>query len=134
MSLVVDASLVVAALADSGPIGTWAEGVLEEDDLAAPHLLPVEAANILRRSSASGALSVDQAAPAHADLLHLHVELFPYAPFGRRVWQLHQNLTAYDAWYVALAESLHAPPATLDLRVMRSPGPTCAFRTPPSDA
>lgn len=133
MSLVVDASLVVAALADSGETGTWAEGVLTEDTLAAPHLMPVEVSNILRRRTAAGTLSPDQAGLAHADLLLLRVELFPYEPFGRRVWMLRDNVTAYDAWYVALAESLRAPLATIDLRLTRASGPRCAFRTPPLD-
>lgn len=94
MTLVVDAALVVAALADSGPAGTWAESILLEDALAGPHLMPVEVANVLRRKTAAGALSSDQAALAHADLLRLRVELFPYEPFAQHVWQLRNNVTA----------------------------------------
>lgn len=129
--LVVDASLVVAALVDGGPVGTWAEGLLTAEHLAAPHLLPVEVANILRRSVLGSDLSADTAAMAHADLLALRLELFPYAPFAPRVWELRENVTAYDAWYVALAESLEADLATLDLRLSRAAGPRCAFLTPP---
>lgn len=132
MSLVVDASVVVAALTDSGRAGTWAERMLDQDSLSAPQLLPAEIANVLRRRAAAGAMSTDQAAVAHADLSRLRVELFPYQPFGPRVWELRDTVTAYDAWYVALAESLQAPLATLDLRLTRAAGPTCAFRTPSS--
>ncbi len=81
--------------------------------------MPVEAANVLRRSVAADRLSADAAALAHADLLALPVVLFPYAPFGTRVWELHANLTAYDAWYVALAEAIDAPLATLDTQISR---------------
>src|ERR1019366_8380139 len=46
----------------------------------------------------------DVASMAHADLLDLRVELFPYAPFAARAWELRSNITSYDAWYVAVAE------------------------------
>jgi predicted nucleic acid-binding protein len=132
MSLVVDSGIVVAALVDSGPTGTWADELLGSDDLAAPHLMPVEAANILRRAALAGEISVDTAAMAHADLLEFRVELFSYEPFGPRAWELRDNVTAYDAWYVALAESLGATLATADLKLSRAPGPRCSFATPPA--
>ncbi len=127
MTLVVDASMVVAALVDSGADGTWAETLLTSDSLAAPHLLPAEAANILRRSVAARAISAEQASLAHADLLDLRVELFPYAPFASRIWELRENVTCYDGWYVAVAEALGAPLATLDARLANAPGPRCRF-------
>lgn len=127
MTLVVDASMVVAALVDSGADGRWAEALLAGDSLAAPHLLTVEAANILRRSALAGAISAEQASLAHADLVELRVELFPYAPFASRIWELRGNVTCYDAWYVAVAETLGAPLATLDARLAKAPGPRCRF-------
>jgi predicted nucleic acid-binding protein len=130
MTLVVDSGLVVAALVDSGQVGTWADRLLASDDLAAPHLMPVEAANVLRRAAMAGEISADTAALAHADLLGLQVELFAYEPFATRVWELRENVTAYDGWYVALAESLDAKLATLDLRLANATGPRCAFATP----
>lgn len=130
MTLVVDSSLVVAALVDSGRVGTWADHLLATDDLAAPHLMPAEVANVLRRAAASGEISADVAALAHADLLSLRIELFAYEPLATRVWELRQNVTAYDGWYVALAESLGARLATLDLRLTKATGPRCAFATP----
>jgi predicted nucleic acid-binding protein len=130
--LVIDAAIVVAALVDGGPDGSWADQLLAEDVLAAPHLMPVEVANMLRRAVLSGEIASDTASMAHGDLVALRVELFPYAPFAARVWELRPNITAYDAWYVALAESLDAKLATLDLRLSQAPGPRCVFRLPPT--
>jgi predicted nucleic acid-binding protein len=130
VSLVVDAGLVVAALVDGGSDGVWAESILGAGDLAAPHLMPVEVANVLRRAVRARDISDEIASLAHRDLLGLRVELFPYEPFAARVWELRSNTTAYDAWYVALAESLDAPLATLDRKLSRAAGPRCKFRVP----
>jgi predicted nucleic acid-binding protein len=132
VTLVVDASLVVSALVDGGTTGSWAESLLAAEPLSAPHLMPVEAANILRRAAAAGEISADVAAMAHTDLLDMRVELFPYSPFAPRIWELKDNLTSYDAWYVALAEFLGTRVATLDLRLTRATGPRCGFKTPPT--
>lgn len=132
MTLVVDASLVVAALIDSGTDGRWAESMLESDAIAAPHLLPVEVTNVLRRAVAVGQVSADSASLAHADLLEMRISLFAYEPFANRVWELRGGVSAYDAWYVALAESLDAPLATLDHRLTRSAGTRCRFTIPAS--
>jgi predicted nucleic acid-binding protein len=132
VTVVVDASAVVAALVDNGSDGQWAGSELVRESLAAPHLMPVEAANILRRAVRAGDVSSDSAGQAHDDLVHLRVDLFPYEPLALRVWQLRDNLTAYDAWYVALAEALGAALVTLDERLSRAPGPQCAFRLPPT--
>jgi len=133
MTIVVDSSVVVAALIDQGPIGRWAEGVLMSDPLSAPHLMPVEAANILRRSASAGAISTDVASLAHQDLTALPVELFPYGLCAPRVWELRSNVTAYDAWYIALAELIGARLATLDLRLSRAAGTRCEFALPPTE-
>lgn len=132
MTLVVDASVVVAALVDSGPDGRWAESLLAGDDLAGPCLLPAEVANILRRAQLAREISGETASLAHADLIALRISLFPYEPFASRIWGLRANLTAYDAWYVALAEALSASLATLDAKLTRAPGPECGFLVPDS--
>jgi len=129
--LVVDASLIVAALIDDGPSGRWAEDQLGSDDLAAPHLMPVEAANVLRRAELNGSISTDITNLAHADLCDLPVDLYDYSPLSTRVWELRSNLTTYDACYVAVAEILEAPLSTLDLRLARAPGIRCEVRVPP---
>ncbi len=87
-----------------------------------------------RERGFEGEISTDAAALAHADLLALRVDLFPYEPFALGVWDLRENLTAYDAWYVALAEALGAKLATLDSALCRGSGPRCGFLTPGSSA
>ena len=130
MTVVVDASVVVAALVDSGPEGRWAESVVGADTLAAPELVQVEAANILRRLESRGKISRIEANGAHRDLLRLDVELVPFAPFADRVWELRRNVTCYDAWYVAVAEAFDCALATLDLRLSQATGPACRFMVP----
>ena len=70
------------------------------------------------------------ASQAHADLVDLPVEHFAYGATGARSWQLRSNVTSYDAAYVALAEELDAPLATLDARLRRASGPGCVFLAP----
>lgn len=130
MNAVVDASAVVAALVDSSPHGEWAEAAVAANALAAPELVLAESTDILRRMERADILSRIEANGAQADLLGMEVELFPFAPFARRVWELRSNLTSYDAWYVALAEALDCPLLTLDRRLSRAPGPKCAFILP----
>lgn len=131
--IVCDASAVVAVLLDSGPDGRWATARMTGADLYAPTLLPYECANIIRRHENRGNISADQAAQAHADLLGLPVSLWPYELLSTRVWQLRKNLSSYDAAYVALAEAVTAPLVTLDRRIRRAPGITCAIDSPGSD-
>lgn len=127
-----DASAVVAMLTDGGPVGAWAAGSLAGADLFAPHLMPFEVANILRRHEASGIVGADQAAQAHADLLDLPVELWPHEILAGRAWELRRNLTVYDGCYVALAEALEADLVTLDRRIGKAPGIRCRVSGPPA--
>ncbi len=85
---------------------------------------------MLHRAVNAGEITDDIASLAHADLLDLRIELIPYEMVAVRSWELRPNLTAYDAWYVAVAELLGAPLATLEQRIVGAPGPTCSFRTP----
>ncbi|MEP1123405.1 MAG: type II toxin-antitoxin system VapC family toxin [Ilumatobacter sp.] len=130
MSIVVDASTVVAALIDDGPDGRWAEEQLRSGRVVAPHLLPVEVGHVLRRAESVETVGKDSAALAFAALVRLPIELAPFEPLAERIWELRSNLTIYDAFYVALAESIDAPLATLDLRLAHAPGTRCDFITP----
>ncbi len=130
MSVVVDSSVLVAALVDAGPNGTWAEGVLARGSLHAPELARVEATNILRRLELAKQLTTPEANAAHEDLMQLDIELLSFDPFADRVWQLRHSVTSYDAWYVAVAEALRLPLATLDGRLSRAKGVACKFLTP----
>jgi predicted nucleic acid-binding protein len=130
VTLVVDASVVAAALIDRGTDGVWARKHVATESLAAPTHLLVEVSHVLRRSVLSGWVSRDVAALAHDDLVHLPVTLFPFEPLAGRIWALHPSVTAYDAGYVALAESLDAPLVTLDRHLSRASGPMCEFLLP----
>ncbi len=131
MTLVVDASVVVASLVEPGGSGRWAARVITTDGLVAPEMMPAEATNVLRRLEHQGVIDARLASLLHQDLLRLPVELVSFAPCAARVWQLRGNVTAYDAWYVAAAELASAPLATFDLRLVRASGPRCEFLTPP---
>ena len=130
MSIVVDATVLVAVTTDAGKEGLWAEQLLGETDIVAPHLVLVEATNVLRRLEASKHLTTLEAAAAQRDLLQLEIALVPFEPFADRVWELRRNVTSYDAWYVAVAEAFEIPLATLDRRLSRAVGPTCRFMIP----
>jgi predicted nucleic acid-binding protein len=130
VNIVVDASVVVAALVDGGPNGEWAEKVVESGSLYGPELVRVESTNILRRLERAKEINTPEANAAYEDLMQLDIELLPFEPFGNRVWELRHTVTSYDAWYVAVAESLKLPLATLDERLAASSGPKCKFLTP----
>jgi predicted nucleic acid-binding protein len=128
--LVCDAPALVALLLDAGPNGQWVGEAIAGGELAAPSLLAFECSNIIRRYELAGLVSADQAAQAHADLLALPVENWPYELLGVRVWELRMNLSSYDASYLAVAELTQAPLVTLDRRFGRAPNLRCAVMTP----
>ena len=122
--------MLVAALVDTGPIGAWAEEILMSGSLHAPELARVEATNVLRRLELAKQITMAEANAAHDDLMQLNMELFPFDPFADRIWELRHTVTSHDAWYVAVAEVLGLPLATLDGRLSRVKGVTCKFLTP----
>jgi predicted nucleic acid-binding protein len=122
--------VLVAALLDTSPHGLWAEEVLAGGGLHAPELARVEATNILRRLERAREITPPEANAAHEDLMQLSLELFSFDPFADRVWELRHTITSYDAWYVAVAEALKLPLATLDERLSNAKGVACEFLTP----
>ena len=123
--IVVDASILVTALADDGPHGDRARARLRGERLIAPHLVDVEVLSAWRRMSSAGDLDERRAHLAIADLLALRLERVPHALLVERCWQLRSNLTVYDAVYVALAEMTGLGLLTADSRLAASPGLGC---------
>lgn len=128
MNCVVDASVVLAALVASDESHVWATTQLKSAArVSAPQILHAEIANKLRRFAQHAVITDDAAALAHADALAMPITLYPYKPVAERVWELRNNVSAYDAWYVAVAELLDVPLVTLDGRLARAAGPRCRF-------
>jgi predicted nucleic acid-binding protein len=94
----------------------------KSDDLHAPHLLDVEVLSALRRLVRSREIAVDRAEEAIEDLALLRIVRHGHRDLTARAWDLRLTLTAYDAMYVALAESLDAPVVTCDARLAAASG------------
>jgi predicted nucleic acid-binding protein len=129
---VFDASALAAGLIDSAEVGSSARTALVTLEPMGPELVLAETANVLRRAARLGTISEDHASMAYRDLMQIHIELFPFSPFADRIWALHENLTIYDAWYVALAEYLGCPLLTFDERLARAPDVRCEVVMPSS--
>ncbi len=113
--IVVDASAVLEVLLNT-PAGARVADRLSAagETLHAPHLLDLEVAQVLRRYAASGELDPRRGAQALEDLADFPLLRYPHDVLLPRIWELRNNLTAYDAAYVALAEVLKAPLVTRD--------------------
>lgn len=123
--IVVDASIVVTALADDGPDGDRVRGRLRGERLVAPHLVDVEVVSAWRRLAAAGDLDERRVALAMEDLDSLRLDRIPHRPLMDRCWELRGNLTVYDATYVALAEAMQVPLLTADAKLAAAPGLRC---------
>ena len=123
--IVVDASVLATALGDDGPDGDHARARLRGERLSAPELVDLEVTSVLRRQVHSGAADPRRAALALADLAVLPLRRAPHRPLLARCWELRDNLTVYDASYVALAEVLDVTLLTADGRLARAPGLRC---------
>jgi predicted nucleic acid-binding protein len=120
---VLDASALVELVLGTSVGRSVAERISDPElSLDAPHLVDVEVAQALRRFVRSGDLDAEAAAEALEELRALDVERHSHEPLLDRVWALRDNLTAYDAVYVALAEVLGATLLTCDARLARASG------------
>jgi len=116
--IVVDASVMVEALG----LREHVQDRLVDEDLHAPHLLDAEVAQALRTMLRRGTVTQARASAALADLAQIELDRHGHQDLLPRVWELRDNLTAYDALYVALAEQLGCALVTLDRRLAGMPG------------
>ncbi len=125
--IVVDASAALAGLLNDGS----ARRLLSGDQVHAPHLVDSEVASGLRRRVAAGQLTSDDGWAALDVWRHLAVTRYAVHTLLDRVWQLRDNLSGYDAGYVALAEALDCSLLTADRRLSRAPGIRCPVTVVP---
>ena len=121
--IVVDASAVLEFLRQTG-VGARVEDRLfrDEDELHAPHLLDVEVVQGLRRLVRAGEVRSGRADEAIADLADLDLHRHAHVDLLARAWKLRDNISAYDAMYVALAEAIEATVVTCDSPLAKAPG------------
>jgi predicted nucleic acid-binding protein len=121
--IVVDASALLEALLRT-PAARAVEKWLfrPRQTLHAPHLIDVEVAQVVRRYAANGEIDSERGRAALTDLADLPLRRYPHDFLLPRVWDLRNNLTAYDAVYLALAEALDAPLLTRDKRLATAAG------------
>ncbi len=119
--IVVDASVAVLGLLNDGV----SRAQLSTEALAAPHLVDSEVAHTLRSKVLRGDIAADDGERALDRWARLGIDRFPVTGLLVRVWELRDNLTAYDATYVAVAEALGCALLTADRRIAQAPGPTC---------
>jgi predicted nucleic acid-binding protein len=91
--------------------------------LHAPHLIDIEVAQVVRRFANRGAITADRGAQALVDLADLDLNRYEHTPLLPLIWDLRDNLTSYDAAYVALAVSLEASLLTMDAKLTAAPLP-----------
>ncbi len=125
--IVVDASAAISSLFSEGP----ARRTLSADRLHAPHLIDPEIANGIRRRVSVGRISSDAGWRALDTWRRLGMTRHPTISLLERIWQLRDNLSAYDASYVALAEALGCSLLTADRRLSMAPGIECAVTVVP---
>jgi predicted nucleic acid-binding protein len=127
--IVLGASLLADALIDDGPVGEQARESISEDlHWAAPAHLIVEAASVIRGRLLGGKLTVQRADEAIDALTDLEVDQIDVQPLTNRIWRLRDNLTAYDAAYIAVAEQLDCTLYTSDARLARVKNFGCRLR------
>jgi predicted nucleic acid-binding protein len=121
--IVIDASALLEALLRT-PAATAVERRLfdPQETLHAPHLVDIEVAQVIRCYAANGELDSERGRLVLADLADFPLFRYPHDFLLPRVWDLRNNLMAYDAVYVALAEALEAPLLTRDRRLAATTG------------
>ena len=124
--LVIDASVLAVALLDDGPDGDTVRSRLLGEQLAAS-MIDLEVVSVWRGLARAGQVDSRRVGLALDDLRDLPIQRVEHTPLLTRCWELRDNLTIYDAAYVALAEALEVPLLTGDQRLARSTGPRCSI-------
>ena len=127
MAIVVDASALAFSLLGSSPRHRSVRQRLADESCHAPHLLDAEIGNVLRRRVLRGELHAPDAQAlllAASPLIDHRYEMV--GSLGQAAWALRENLSFYDALYVALAQALSVPLLTGDGRLSRAPALPCA--------
>lgn len=121
--IVVDASALLEVLLQR-PAANDVERWLSRSDqtIHAPHLIDVEVAHVIRRFAMHGKIDGQRGRTLLADFSLMSIERYPHDPLLFRVWELRNNLSAYDAIYIALAEALSVPLITCDRRLANAAG------------
>lgn len=125
--IVLDASAAVFALLNDGP----ARRLLAAEAIHVPHLVDAEVVSVLRRQAATGLLKSEHARQALDVWGRLGLIRYAAAPLLKRVWELRNAVTSYDAMYVALAENLDCALVTADARLSGANGPRCTITVVP---
>lgn len=129
--IVVDASVLVDALLDDGPAGSAARAALTSDaEWAAPPVLPAEVLSVTRRRVLRGRVAARRADDAVDALSGFEITWADPVALITRIWEMRENVTAFDAAYVATAELLDCDLLTGDHRLVSASGPRCRIRTP----
>lgn len=123
--IVLDASAAVEWVLNTAIGEMVGQRIARQSTLHAPHLIDLEVAQTLRRFLRANALAEPRASAALNDFVQLDIERYDHSPLLPRIWQLRENLTAYDAAYVALAEALNVPLLTTDGKLAGAPGILC---------
>jgi predicted nucleic acid-binding protein len=123
--IVVDASVLATALGEDSPGGDRTRYRLQGERLAAPAIVDLEVISAIRSAVLAGRLGARRSQQALVDLMSIRLRRLPHHPLVPRIWALRDNLTPYDAAYVALAEAIGAPLLTADRRLAQAPGIDC---------
>jgi predicted nucleic acid-binding protein len=123
--IVTDASVLTLALVDEGKPGARMRARLAGERLTAPGVVDLEVISSLRGIVRGGRATAARAERALRHLLALPLERTEHGHLAHRIWELRDNLTPYDASYVALAESLDTLLLTGDAKLVRAPGIQC---------
>jgi predicted nucleic acid-binding protein len=113
---------VLEALVARDPVPGLIERLAGDGDLHGPHLIDTELLHALRWMSMNDQISNERAEDALGDFAELALVRYRHQPLNDRVWELRHNITAYDATFIALAETLSAPLITCDSRLASAPG------------